>query len=204
MRANFAPLASDRLTFLFEGREIEGRKGETIAAALTAAGILPIRRTRNGSARGLFCGMGVCQDCLVEIDGTPNQRACMTKLECGMRVVGQQLPRAHRPKPPAPAITKPPRDGDILVVGGGPAGLSAAAAAAEAGARVVLVDERPVPGGQFYKQPIPELSLPPRRLADGQFSKGRDLIARARAAGVQIRSRHRVQCGAAAGHFRRN
>ena len=186
MRANFAPLASDRLTFLFEGREIEGRKGETIAAALTAAGILPIRRTRNGSARGLFCGMGVCQDCLVEIDGTPNQRACMTKLECGMRVVGQQLPRAHRPKPPAPAITKPPRDGDILVVGGGPAGLSAAAAAAEAGARVVLVDERPVPGGQFYKQPIPELSLPPRRLADGQFSKGRDLIARARAAGVQI------------------
>jgi len=62
MRASFAPLASDRLTFVFEGREIEGRKGETVAAALTAAGILSIRRTRNGSARGLFCGMGVCQD----------------------------------------------------------------------------------------------------------------------------------------------
>src|SRR6185436_13142164 len=171
---------------LFEGREIEGRKGETIAAALTAAGILPLRRTRNGSARGLFCGMGVCQDCLVEVDGTPNQRACMTKLASGMRVMGQQLPRAHRPKPPAPTATKAPRDGEILVVGGGPAGLSAAAVAAEAGVRVVLVDDRPVPGGQFYKQPIPELPLPRRQRADVQFSKGRDLIARARAAGIEI------------------
>jgi D-hydroxyproline dehydrogenase subunit alpha len=185
MRASFAPLASDRLTFVFEGREIEGRKGETVAAALTAAGILSIRRTRKGSARGLFCGMGVCQDCLVEIDGTSNQRACMTKLEPGMRIAGQELPRAHRPKAPASSIELP-QDCDVLVVGGGPAGLSAAAVAAEAGIRVVLVDDRPVPGGQFYKQPIPELPLPRRQRADVQFSKGRDLIARARAAGIEI------------------
>src|SRR5689334_350367 len=185
MRASFAPLASDRLTFVFEGREIEGRKGETVAAALTAAGILSIRRTRTGGARGLFCGMGVCQDCLVEIDGISDQRACMTKLEPGMRIAGQELPRAHRAKAPASSI-RLPQDCDVVVVGGGPAGLSAAAVAAEAGVSVVLVDDRPVPGGQFYKQPIPELPLARRQLADVQFSKGRDLIARARAAGIRI------------------
>ena len=85
-----APLASDRLTFVFEGREIEGRKGETVAAALTAAGILSIRRTRNGSARGLFCGMGVCQDCLVTVDGLPNVRACITPVRDGVRVESQR------------------------------------------------------------------------------------------------------------------
>src|SRR5262245_44185860 len=184
MRANYAPLAGDRIAFLFEGREIEGRKGETVAAALTAAGILSIRRTRNGASRGVFCGMGVCQDCLVAINGRSNQRACMTKLEPGMRGMGQGLSPAQPGTTPAKSPVSPARDCDVLVVGGGPAGLSAAAVAAETGAIVVLVDDRPVPGGQFYKQPLPELALPPQRLADRQFSKGRALIARAQAAGV--------------------
>ncbi len=186
MRANFAPLGADRLNFDFEGKRIEARKGETVAAALTAAGVVALRRTRNGGERGLFCGMGVCQDCLVEIDGMPNRRACMAKVESGMQVRGQGLPRASRAKAPGGLPTPVPRHCDVLVVGGGPAGLSAATVAAEAGVTVVLVDERPVPGGQFYKQPIPELDLPLHRLADGQFSGGRALITRARAAGVQF------------------
>ncbi len=186
MRANFAPLGTDRLDFDFAGKRIEARKGETVAAALTAAGIVALRRTRNGGERGVFCGMGVCQDCLVEIDGMPNRRACMTKVESGMQVRGQGLPRAGRPNAPGGSPVPVPRHCDVLVVGGGPAGLSAATVAAEAGVAVVLVDERPVPGGQFYKQPIPELDLPPRRLAEAQFSGGRALIARAMAAGVQF------------------
>jgi D-hydroxyproline dehydrogenase subunit alpha len=186
MRACFAPLGDERLTFTFEGERIEARKGETVAAALAAAGIVAMRRTRNGGERGLFCGMGVCQDCLIEIDGTPNRRACMTKVAPGMEVTPQGLPRAsRRPRAKAPPAAIP-NDCDVLVVGGGPAGLSAAAVAAEAGVKVVLVDERPVPGGQFYKQPIPELALPPSRRADAQFSRGRSLIARAGAAGVHF------------------
>src|SRR5262249_30487865 len=101
----------------------------------------------------------------------------------GMRVVGKGLPPAQPWTTRAKSPVSPARDCDVLVVGGGPAGLSAAAVAAETGAIVVLVDDRPVPGGQFYKQPLPELALPPQRLADRQFSKGRALIARAQAAG---------------------
>src|SRR5262245_32356318 len=173
MRAHYAPLGGDRLTFTFEGERIEARKGETVAAALTATGILFLRRTRSGDERGVFCGMGVCQDCLVQINGTSNRRACMTKVEFGMQVERQTLPSARRLVLPSTVpISVPPRC-DVVVVGGGPAGLSAAVAAAESGAKVVLIDERPVPGGQFYKQPIPELDLPASRLADRQYKGGR-------------------------------
>ena len=61
------------VTITFEGRTIVARHGESVAAALTAAGVTVFRRTRSGAERGMFCGMGVCQDCLVRIDGKANQ-----------------------------------------------------------------------------------------------------------------------------------
>src|SRR5262245_64148249 len=123
MRASFAPLGADRLTFTFDGERIEARKGETVAAALTAAGILSLRRTRSGGERGIFCGMGVCQDCLVEINGIPSRRACMTKVEPSMRVERQGVPCAKRVQVPSRAPLPVPSRCDVLVVGGGPAGL---------------------------------------------------------------------------------
>ena len=167
------------LKLSFEGRPVPARPGETLAAALTAAGELVLRLTRGGDGRGLFCGMGVCQDCLVEVDGVPNRRACMTRIEGPHYVRRQQSPAAAPaavgPLPPA-ALAKP----ELLVVGGGAGGLAAAAVAAEAGAEVVLLDERPQPGGQYYKQPSASRGAIAR--PDAQFAGGRALIERARRA----------------------
>lgn len=70
-----------------DGREISAFAGESVAAALLAAGIRALRETgREHAPRGLFCGMGVCFDCLVSVDGRPNLRACMTPVAEGMRV----------------------------------------------------------------------------------------------------------------------
>jgi hypothetical protein len=52
----------ERIDFEFEGARLAGRRGETLAAALTAAGIRELRVTRAGEPRGVFCGMGVCQE----------------------------------------------------------------------------------------------------------------------------------------------
>lgn len=77
--------------FGFDGREIVAFPGETIAAALLAAGIRSLRRTEKGDRpRGLFCGMGVCFDCLVTVDGRPHLRACMTQAQPGMTVITQK------------------------------------------------------------------------------------------------------------------
>lgn len=74
------------VAFRWEGSEIRCRAGETIAVALLCAGRLDLRRSpRAGSPRGAFCMMGVCQECLVRVDGVLRQ-ACLTPAENGMRV----------------------------------------------------------------------------------------------------------------------
>jgi len=74
----------------FDGREIEALPGHTIAAALWRAGIVAWRRTRTGAEpRGVFCGIGVCFDCLVTVNGRPNQRACLLPAHPGDVVTTQ-------------------------------------------------------------------------------------------------------------------
>ena len=78
------------LSFLFDGQQIAAFEGETVAAALLAAGHRVLRTTAvTGTPRGIFCGMGVCFDCLVVIDGVPSRRACVTFVTEGMRVETQ-------------------------------------------------------------------------------------------------------------------
>jgi predicted molibdopterin-dependent oxidoreductase YjgC len=69
-----------------DGERIPARQGQTIAAALTASGRRVFGRTPDGSRRGLFCGMGLCFECVVTVDGTTEQRACMTLARPGMRI----------------------------------------------------------------------------------------------------------------------
>ncbi|MBM3526250.1 MAG: (2Fe-2S)-binding protein, partial [Alphaproteobacteria bacterium] len=57
------------IEFTFNGRAFKGRAGETIAAAVIAAGEHGLRIAKDGTRRGVFCGMGVCQECLVSVDG---------------------------------------------------------------------------------------------------------------------------------------
>jgi predicted molibdopterin-dependent oxidoreductase YjgC len=69
-----------------DGRPVPAEPGQTVAAALIGAGIVVFRHTPTGAPRGIFCGMGVCFDCLVTVDGLAEQRACMTPVQRGMRV----------------------------------------------------------------------------------------------------------------------
>jgi predicted molibdopterin-dependent oxidoreductase YjgC len=81
---------------VFEGDEIDIElDGETVsvpaavsvAAALLYLDAIPVRNTRvSGAARAPFCMMGVCFECLVEIDGVSDQRACQVQVQPGMRL----------------------------------------------------------------------------------------------------------------------
>lgn len=179
---------AEGVSFEFEGRSIRGRRGKSLAAALTAAGERELRKTRTGASRGLFCGMGVCQECLVEIDGEPDKRACMTKLDRPMRVrrqdalpVARDIDRSAKREANAAAL-----EPDLLVLGGGAGGLNAATVAAKSGAKVLLVDERPMAGGQFFKQRLEASALAGNLPDDAQLAGGRALIARAKQAGVTM------------------
>lgn len=69
-----------------DGEPVEAYLGETVAAVLMARGDAELRRTRHGASRGLYCGMGLCFECLVMVNGVANVRACMTWANDGMEV----------------------------------------------------------------------------------------------------------------------
>jgi len=74
-------------SFTFDGHPITFEPDQTVGAALFSAGLTSLRTTRRrGKPRGMFCGIGVCFDCLVVVDGTPSQRACLVPAASGLDV----------------------------------------------------------------------------------------------------------------------
>jgi sarcosine oxidase subunit alpha len=185
------------IAFSFEGRPVSAFEGDSVAAALFASGVRIFTRSfKYHRPRGLLCCAGRCPNCLMNVDGAPNVRTCVTPVQAGMRVRHQNAwpslerdalsaigwverflpvgfyyktfihPRAlwplyervlknvgglgvvQRGSRPA-GFHHEYRTTDVAVVGGGPAGMAAALAAAQAGCRVTLVEEQAALGGML-------------------------------------------------------
>jgi len=185
-----AAAAGAELTFVFEGRPLVAREGDSVAAALIANGVDVFgRSSKYHRPRGYRCGRGHCSSCAMRVDGLPGVRTCVTPVRAGMTVEREHAwPSAERdvlrtaellsplmppgfyyrrfrrsprlwglferglarvagqgdmPSPEAVerlgAARCARRAVDVLVVGGGAAGMSASLAAADAGAQVLLV-----------------------------------------------------------------
>ena len=189
------------LTFYFHGQPIAAFAGDTVASALYAAGRRIFTRSfKYHRPRGLLCCSGDCPNCLMEIDGKPNVRACRAPVRHGLQVLSQHawpsvdhdvfriIERFERLLPVGfyyktlykprllwkiaePIIRKLAGLGrvrgdqapegeyehryeyvDVLVVGGGPAGMAAAKEAATRGSSVLLVDNEERLGGHLRYQ----------------------------------------------------
>ncbi len=190
-----------QVTIYFNGKPIKAYEGETVAAALYAAGVRVFSRSfRWHRPRGFFCAIGKCSACMMEVDGVPNVRTCKVYVRDGMQIrtqtgkpsaendylsflddiIDRVFPHgSHYKKFTSPKFLRefvvkqmrkmtgfgnPPKvvyegkgsyeyvETDVLVIGGGPAGMSAAINAGKYGAKVLLVDENPFLGGQLVKQ----------------------------------------------------
>ncbi len=185
------------IAFTFEGEPLTALSGESLAASLTAAGRLGLRQAGPDERRGLFCGMGACQECLVEIDGRGGQRACMVTTEPGMTVRRHDPTRAAlAPLGPPPAAEPVAERVDAVIIGAGPAGLAAARMLAAGGTTPVILDERSQPGGQYFK---PLAASHRFQREDAQFAEGRRLIEALAADGADIRQGQSVWHAALAG-----
>ncbi len=142
-----------KIHFTFNGKKIEAYKGETIAAALHAAGIKVLKRSIiHDRPRGFFCAIGKCASCMMNVDGVPNVKTCVTLVEDGMVVEPQSGKGILKPEGNPETSTIKKMSTQIAVVGGGPAGLTAAVTAKKYGASVLVIDENPHAGGQLVKQ----------------------------------------------------
>lgn len=91
------PRPAPEVTITFEGRDLHGISGQTVAGVLLANGITSWRTTSVGSRpRGAFCGIGVCFDCLVTVDDRRDVRACLSRPSGGETITRQHdLPPAQ-------------------------------------------------------------------------------------------------------------
>jgi len=144
-----------QVSFTFDGRTMVGYEGEPVLTALYSSGITTFSKSpRFHRPRGLYCAIGKCSSCDMRVDGVPNVRTCITPLKEGMLVETQngygEAPTtiSHKVERTHPFSIEV----DVAVIGGGPAGLAAAAEAAREGVSVRVFDESITPGGQLIKQ----------------------------------------------------
>ena len=92
------PIDGEMVTLKVEGKPVTVPAGDSVAAAVYAAGFNHFRESSiSNTPRAPYCMMGVCFECLVEIDGSPNHQACMTAVRNGMSVKIQQSLRGVEP-----------------------------------------------------------------------------------------------------------
>ncbi len=145
------------LSFTWQGRTITAREGETISSALFANGVRIFgHHAKDGAPQGIFCANGQCAQCLVLVDGFP-VKSCMELVRPDIRVE----PVDGLPVLPSidPRVSAGALFGDIeevrvpvLIIGGGPAGLSAGIELGRRGIEAVVIDDKHRLGGKLVLQ----------------------------------------------------
>jgi len=143
-----------KIPFYFSGNLFLAKEGEVISSALFAYGIKIFgHHPKDGSPQGIFCANGQCAQCLVMADGVP-VKGCMAQVKEGMRVTTCEGIPELPADDDSPSEFSPIQiiDTDILIIGGGPAGITSALELAPLGIDVLIVDDKHRLGGKLVLQ----------------------------------------------------
>ncbi len=141
------------IQFFWQGQAIHAYQNETIASALIANGVRIFgHHPRDGSPLGIFCANGQCSQCMVIADGRP-VKSCMELAQDGMHVEpADGLPVLPREASLPSMIEIQTIETEVMIIGGGPAGLSAAIELGSRNVDVLLVDDKHRLGGKLVLQ----------------------------------------------------
>ncbi len=147
------PRTQEVVGFYWNGTYLEGVRGETIAASLFANGIHVFgHHPKDGSPQGIYCANGQCAQCLVLKDGLP-VKACMELIQPGIHITpANQLPVLPIDTSRVSSEDIEEKQIPVLIIGGGPAGLSAAIELGKSGIETLLIDDKHQLGGKLVLQ----------------------------------------------------
>ncbi|MER6304631.1 sarcosine oxidase subunit alpha family protein [Streptomyces sp. NPDC001657] len=194
------------LRFTVDGRELTGHPGDTVASAMLANGLIEVAPSLyRGRPRGIVAAGVEEPNALLQIGSSCSEGmlpATTVELYDGLSATTLSGMGRLDPAPDPAVYDKKYLHTDVLVVGAGPAGLAAAAAAADSGARVIVLDDQPEPGGALLSgrtetigpQPAlawvadiraaldaaPEVTVLPRTTAFGSYDDNYVLALQAR------------------------
>ncbi len=142
-----------KIGFYWNNRRLQAYEAEVISSALFANGIHVFgHHPKNNSALGIFCANGQCAQCMVIANGVP-VKSCMTKVEENMIVESVEgLPTLPKTIEDYQFSRIEETNTDVLIIGGGPAGLSAALQLGERGIKTIIVDDKDRLGGKLVLQ----------------------------------------------------
>ncbi len=143
----------EEIIFYWNGHPLKAQKGETISSALFANGIRIFgHHHKDKSPQGIFCANGQCSQCMVVVNGIPI-KACMQEVKDNMKIEPLEgfptLPIAEESSTTEKILEV---NIPVLIIGGGPAGLSAALELGKLGAEVILIDDKHRLGGKLVLQ----------------------------------------------------
>jgi sarcosine oxidase, subunit alpha len=141
------------VSFVFDGKAMKGFENEPVSSALFANGIKKFSiHKKDDSPQGIFCANGQCSQCTVIVDGMP-LKSCVTPLKEGMDIrTLHHIPELPHDDKPGFSQKVETIKTDVLVVGGGPSGLTSALELSQLGLNVVIVEDKDKLGGKLLLQ----------------------------------------------------
>jgi sarcosine oxidase, subunit alpha len=143
----------DAIPFTCDGNLFYGIRGEPVASALIANGVKILsRHPKDHASKGIYCANGQCSHCTVLINGKP-MKSCVTPLEVNMHIrILDDLPEIPLDSEPYHGKSQEEFECDILIVGGGPSGLTGAMECADMGYSVIIAEDKEKLGGKLLLQ----------------------------------------------------
>lgn len=147
------PENEKKVEFFFNDKKFEGYEGEAVSSALISNNIKEFSiHKKDDAPMGIYCANGQCSHCTLIIDGLP-LKSCITPLKEGMRMETlRYTPKLPEKDAPIRKFEKLEEKCDVLIVGGGPSGLTATIELAKLGFKIILVDDKNLLGGKLLLQ----------------------------------------------------
>ena len=165
-------IQSHKINFLFEGKKYTAFDGDTVSSALIRNGIKNFREDKSKNFRGAYCNMGICNECIVEINGNQSVKACTKKIFNDDQIFRQKynadLPLLKKDI----QLEKTIINYDILIIGAGPGGIGSSLGLKSSNKKIALIDEKESIGGQYYKKLSKIFTIKSYRKLEGQIKEG--------------------------------